>query len=214
MSWRILVPIKAIEVSKTRLSGVTQRPADHPDLVRALQLDTLWALAGLGDLLAGIYVVSSEDVLYAPPKVHRLSDHGGGLNSALATAASEIQSQFPDSELAAVVGDLPALRPEELRAALQAATGLPRAFVADRTGVGTTMLTVGAGVALQPMFGRDSAARHRGSGAIELPAGPSVRTDVDTAEDLALCLQLGVGPRTAALSGMLVDVGIVNQRRA
>jgi 2-phospho-L-lactate guanylyltransferase len=103
--------------------------------------------------------------------------------------------------VAALVGDLPALRPEELADALTAAAGHPRAFVPDAEGAGTTLLAVRPGVSLAPAFGAGSAARH-GSGAVALDAGPGLRRDVDTAADLQAAADVGLGPATAAVLGL------------
>ena len=73
-----------------------------------------------------------------------------------------------------------------------------RSFVADRQGTGTAALFA-FGVPLGPLFGADSASRHRDSGAIELVgAWPGLRCDIDTPDDLAAARVLGVGAATAA----------------
>lgn len=56
------------------------------------------------------------------------------------------------------------------------------------------------GVPLDPRFGAGSAAAHAASGARAVTAGvPTLRRDVDTPDDLAAAIALGVGPRTAQL---------------
>jgi 2-phospho-L-lactate guanylyltransferase len=93
-------------------------------------------------------------------------------------------------------GDLPALQTQELTAAISAARGYQRSFVADRLGTGTALLCA-FGAPLDPQFGSNSSERHRHSGAIELTgAWPGLRCDVDTPADLAVARQLGVGPAT------------------
>jgi 2-phospho-L-lactate guanylyltransferase len=105
--------------------------------------------------------------------------------------------------VAALSSDLPALRPEELAAALGTAEGFPRCFAADAEGTGTTLLTA-VGTALDPRFGPGSAAAHRASGARPLPASwPGLAQDVDTEAGLRAALRLGAGPATAALAGRL-----------
>lgn len=76
---------------------------------------------------------------------------------------------------------------------------MPRAFLADSAGTGTTLLSVRPGRPLAPAFGAASSARHLASGAVRLrtPDVESVRRDVDTAGDLRRALALGVGPHTA-----------------
>jgi 2-phospho-L-lactate guanylyltransferase len=200
--WRVLIPIKQLDESKSRLTGAAQPPSRHPDLVRALQLDTIAAVAEarkLGTVIAGIYLVSDQPPEQLPFGLTVLSDPGGGLNAALAHAAHQIHAEHQQDGVAAMVADLPALRPDELLKALTTAQQFDRAFVPDLVGSGTTMLTVGPGRALQPRFGPDSAALHRASGANELVAGDSVRCDVDTAADLQRCIQLGLGTHTARM---------------
>ena len=60
------------------------------------------------------------------------------------------------------------------------------------------MLAATPGTALEPQFGAGSAERHRGT-CTELAAGPTLRADVDTGEDLEAAHILGFGPRTRAV---------------
>ena len=121
-----------------------------------------------------------------------------GLNAALRHGAEHVRAAHPASGLAALSGDLPALRPAELDAALTAARELPTALVCDVTGVGTTLLTASQGTDLVPEFGPRSRAAHRARGAVELDgAWPSLRRDVDTVVDLLDARRLGLGPATA-----------------
>jgi 2-phospho-L-lactate guanylyltransferase len=133
----------------------------------------------------------------------------GGLNSALEHAAAVVRATRPDSALAALNADLPALRAPELARVLDAAGEFRRAFLPDAAAIGTTLLAVAPGHELLPAFGTDSRARHRASGAAELrlDAVDSVRQDVDTGEDLRAALALGVGPRTAAAAARLLIPG-------
>jgi 2-phospho-L-lactate guanylyltransferase len=103
----------------------------------------------------------------------------------------------------ALSSDLPALRPAELTAALDAAGASPRCFVPDSEGTGTTLLTA-VGTALDPRFGQGSAAAHRNSGARPLAGDwPGLARDVDTEAGFREALALGVGPATAALAERL-----------
>ena len=119
-----------------------------------------------------------------------------GLNAALVHGARRAR-EMAGGPVAALSSDLPALRPDELTAALQAAAQVPRAFVADAAGTGTTLLAVSAGE-LDPRFGPGSAAAHAAGGAVPLPGDwPGLRRDVDTPADLHAACWIGVGPRTA-----------------
>jgi 2-phospho-L-lactate guanylyltransferase len=119
-----------------------------------------------------------------------------GLNAALEHGASAARQPA----VAALSSDLPALRPAELTAALEAASAVPRAFVADAHGTGTTLLTA-VGVPLCPSFGPGSAEAHRAGGATALAGRwPGLERDVDTEIDLRAALTLGAGPRTTAFA--------------
>ncbi len=204
MAWRVLVPIKQTTTAKTRLQGATRDPADHAQLVHAIQLDTLAAILALSThpLFGGLSVVGEPRPGF-PSAIEVLADVGGGLNAALAAAALALAVRFPGDGVLAVVGDLPALRPADLLAVLALAAQHERSFVRDLAGTGTTLLAVAAGRPLAPLFGLDSAQRHADSGAVELEAGISVRADVDDAEDLRRCLELGTGLLTTRLAGLL-----------
>lgn len=60
MQWRVLVPIKHATLAKTRLRAATSEQAQHAELVRAIQLDTLDAVLALRahPLLGGVFVVT------------------------------------------------------------------------------------------------------------------------------------------------------------
>jgi 2-phospho-L-lactate guanylyltransferase len=205
VQWSLVVPAKRLAVAKTRLRPVTSdRPAPaaaHADLVLALLADTV--AAALSCPAVRTVLVVTDD-----PSARRLVRRLGaatvadepddGLNPALVHGAASL-----DGPVGALSSDLPALRPEELAAALAAAgaalPGAPRAFVADAGGRGTTLLTATAGVPLGPRFGRESATAHAAAGAVRLDGDwPGLRRDVDTAEDLRTALRLGTGPHTAA----------------
>ncbi|HWR85387.1 MAG TPA: 2-phospho-L-lactate guanylyltransferase, partial [Rhodoglobus sp.] len=96
------------------------------------------------------------------------------------------------------LGDLPALRPRDLDAALEAAAGHPRAFVPDAEGDGTTLVTAVDGK-LVTAFGPGSAAAHERLGLVRLDLDSTVRRDVDDPGQLAAARALGLGPRTREL---------------
>lgn len=188
----VIVPLKRPDRAKTRLalSGVV----DHQKLAVAFAWDTI-AAALASPLVVGVWVATDAADL-VPPGASHLPDEGeGDLNRALASAALRLDPAFG---VAALCGDLPALVPADLTAALTAAT--QRSFVADAAGTGTSLLVAPAGVALAPAFGVGSAVAHAASGAVPLTGDLlTLRLDVDTAEDLARAAAVGVGPQTRAL---------------
>jgi len=123
---------------------------------------------------------------------------GEGLNPALQHGAAIATTRRPGTAIAAILADLPALRPNELARALDAAREYPTSFVSDADMVGTTLYCAGAASCFTPRFGSQSRAAHLATGAVELamPGIASVRRDVDTESDLREAVRLGVGPRT------------------
>lgn len=202
----LLVPIKPLHLAKSRLLGAADRGAGrrdiHEDLVAALAWDTVTAArpaAGVSEVV----VVTSDRTLTAAlgsEGVGVLADPPtAGLNAALRHGDEVLRHRDPTARVGVLQADLPALRTEELEAALHAA-GADRAFCADRYGTGTTLLLAQRGSALQPRFGPGSAAAHTDSGARALRGEwPSLRCDVDTEADLAQATRLGLGRRTARL---------------
>ena len=202
--WIIVVPVKPSARGKSRLDvpGV-----DRADLARAIALDTL-AAATRCALVLQVVVVTDDSALArhsADIPALRFVPEGdaAGLDAAVAAgfAAVDATGRLPR---AALLGDLPALRPEDLAAALRAAASVDRGVVSDTEGTGSTLVTARAGVTWSSSFGEGSFARHTTSGcvALEIPDASTLRRDVDTAAQLDVATSLGVGPRTAAILGL------------
>ena len=202
-SWSVVIPAKRLAVAKTRLRPLTDAlGAAHDELVLALLTDTVAAAAAcpaVTELLVVTDDPSAADVVreLGARIVPDVPDRG--LNPALEYGA---RSASGDA-VAALSSDLPALRPDELTAALGAAAGSARAFVADAQGTGTTLLTA-VDTELLPRFGPRSAEAHLVGGATALSGTwPGLLRDVDTESDLRAALALGAGPRTTALADRL-----------
>lgn len=205
--WSLVVPAKRLGAAKTRLAPLTggghgsghgDGHGLHAELVLALLADTV-AAGRACPAVADVLVVTDDERAAAVVRAlgaRTVPDEPDrGLNPALAHGARASGS----AAVAALSSDLPALRPGELAAALGAAAAVPRGFVADAAATGTTLLTA-VGVALDPRFGRGSAAAHAASGALALTGDwPGLRRDVDTPADLREAAGLGLGPATAAL---------------
>jgi 2-phospho-L-lactate guanylyltransferase len=198
-----VIALKPTEHAKSRLAV--------PDPLRrrlawTMALDTLSALCRA---LPHVLVVSDQPALearlrHAGIAAEVISESGHvGINSALSRGAHSLHGQGYRSVLACV-GDLPALRPESVLRILDATLAHERSFVADASGVGTTML-IAHDADLAPQFQGRSAAAHHASGALSLSdeavGWPIVdaRRDVDTEADLVAAIGLGVGPATSAL---------------
>ncbi|MCP2324988.1 2-phospho-L-lactate guanylyltransferase [Hamadaea flava] len=186
VGWSLLVPLKALPRAKTRLRGALAG-VGHERLVVALALSTVRA-AQRAEGVAEVVVVTGDERLRREltPLGVRFADDAGSLNDSL-VAAAEARAGLP---VAALTGDVPALRPVELAEALALAE--VRSFVPDLPGDGTVLLAAPAGATLRPLFGPDSAAAHARSGANRLDGlWPTLRRDVDTPADLADAVDLG-----------------------
>jgi 2-phospho-L-lactate guanylyltransferase len=194
--WVVVIPVKRLTAAKGRLRGAV--PADrHAELALAMLRDTVAAAVAVAE----VTVVTADPVAGAAAVALGATvapDPGGGLNAALAYAADQLIGVHRSR--AALTGDLPALTPAALAAALARMTS--RRFVPDAPGTGTVLLGAPPGVPLDPCFGGPSAAAHEASGAGRLPhASAHLRRDVDTPEDLRDALALGPAAHTRALLG-------------
>jgi 2-phospho-L-lactate guanylyltransferase len=201
----LVIPVKPLASAKTRLFGAARSGADdraaHQELVLALAMDT--ATAALATPGVRTVLVISAD-LRVRQAVATLGasvldeEFPRGLNAALTHGARLLRERDPSGVVGALQADLPALRCDDLANALNEADGR-RAFCADRTGAGTTLLLGASGAELNPLFGRDSAGAHERSAAAGITAPvPTLRCDVDTAQDLSAAAELGLGKHTAA----------------
>ena len=195
MSWSVVIPVKRLDEAKTRLQPGT----DVAELAFAFALDTVAAAMACAVAQRVIVVTSDARVAAAVRDLGAVvvEDPGVGLNAAVAAGVGVLN----DDPVAVLTGDLPAVRPADLEKALLLARGTELAMVADRDGSGTTLLTARSSGSLHPHFGVFSRARHERGGHVVLEVDESspLRRDVDTADDLASALLLGVGCATAAV---------------
>ena len=211
MQWTLVIPLKPLARAKSRLSD-TAGDGVRPGLALAFAQDTV-AAALASAAVRGVVVVTDDPLAgreLAALDARIVPDApGAGLNAALRHGESVVRAMFPETALAALNADLPALRPHELTRVLDTAAEFPRAFLPDAAGIGTTLLAAAPNQPLLPAFGPDSRHRHRVSGAAELalPHVDSVRQDVDTGDDLRTALALGAGPRTTAATARLLIPG-------
>lgn len=201
MRWVVVIPVKHGADGKTRLAGALSAGA-RERLVRAMAADTVAAACATASV-ERVVVVTADPVLRAllATSTELVDDPGGGLNAAVRAGTGHVRAAYRDAGVAVLLGDLPALRADDLADALDRATVHDRALVPDADGTGTTMLTALPGVAIDPRLGVGSAAAHEGIGHVRLavPATSTVRRDVDVPDDLAAVEGLGVGPATRAV---------------
>jgi 2-phospho-L-lactate guanylyltransferase len=201
----LIIAVKRLDAAKTRLASAFA-PGTRVGVVLAMLIDTVVAASAV-PAVRQITVVTPDNAAAAAVRelgARVITDptprgHADPLNNALSLAEAAIRAET--SNIVVLQGDLPALQPGELTEAIADARRHARSFVTDRHGTGTSALFT-FGVPLDPRFGTDSAQRHADSGAVELTAAwPGLRCDIDTPDDLAAALRLGVGPTTAAAVG-------------
>jgi 2-phospho-L-lactate guanylyltransferase len=199
LSWVVIVPVRSPLRGKSRLTSAD--PALQGIAVPFL-LDMLAAVLSCREVEAAV-VVSDDVGLMAleAPRLRVLAAPGFvGVNESIEAGARWVERGHRHGMVAALPSDLPALRPQELSAALlAAAVSKSRCFVPDADEEGTAMLAAPRAEPLRPEFGASSAAHHDRSGAVCLPLPlPSLRRDVDTLAALRAAVGLGVGAHTAA----------------
>ncbi|MFV0461857.1 MAG: 2-phospho-L-lactate guanylyltransferase [Nostocoides sp.] len=195
--WHLVLPIKGGSSAKSRLHvpGV-----NRADLAAALALDVLDAVAAAD--LASVCVVTSDPWMAAAAADHDvavLPDPGLGLNAAARVGLAAAPARNARGVLLA---DVPALTASTLREALATCSQYPRAFVPDRHGWGTVLLTAAPRVPAPIHFGPDSAIAHANVGYERLDLElPGLRTDVDTAADWRVAALIGLGAHTRVFAG-------------
>ena len=192
----LVVPVKTLTRAKSRLTGFSDDV--RRALVTAFALDAL-AAATSCPAVGSVAVVTDEPDLAGLVRdlgCDVLPDEGAGdLNRVLQRAVLALR---PCGPVAAMLGDLPCLLPEDLEQALGSVQD--KGFVADAEGTGTTLVAVRDPATFATHFGPASRIAHLAAGMAEVTLElPSLRRDVDTAVDLAAARLLGVGPRTAAV---------------
>lgn len=193
--WTVLIPVKATNRGKSRIDLPA---ALRQELALAMALDTVTAAARSARVVAVVEDAGDAARLADVPgvRVHRTSVTG--LNESILDGLKSLTSQGGAAGwVATLPGDLPGLRSDELTEALRLCSAHRFAVVADHQGVGTTLLAATEPSALQPRYGSGSFRTHLLAGAapIQLPAGSSLRWDIDTAADL----HAGAGPFTSAV---------------
>ena len=201
--WHLVVPVKGGEGAKSRLHP--PRGVAREDLALALATDCL-AACSAGMPPGRVLVVTSDaraTGVAAGAGARVVPDPGAGLDAAVDRGVAAVAATSgPRTPVAVLLGDLPAVRPADLTAALGAAAAYPMALVPDADGHGTVLLGALEGCRLVPRFGAGSAARHEAGGHRRLDLDlPRLRTDVDDDASLRAALRLGVGPATTAALG-------------
>lgn len=200
--WTAILPVKPLPSAKSRLGHA--RPGD---LALAFLLDVVAALQSTPSVADIIVVTSDGDVAAAAAAVDARvvddSEHPG-INAAAAWAAG--QRRHPGGAVV-LVSDLPCLTAESCALALALAREHRTSFLPDAEGTGTTMWCATEGREVRTSFGVGSRRAHASAGAVDLvehhPQAAAglvpARRDVDTPDDLAAAIALGVGANSLRL---------------
>jgi 2-phospho-L-lactate guanylyltransferase len=198
VGWTVVLPLKGGPGAKSRLGATSA-------LATAIALDSLAAVRACADVAATL-VVTADDALAARVRADGcqvVPERSTGLSGAVQEGLAAAHRLRPGQPVAVLLGDVPAVRPQDLAAALAAAhdaLSLGSVFVPDADGTGTVLLAAARPAALRAAFGPGSAAAHAQAGIRRLDLDlPRLRRDVDTPADLAAAVELGVGPRTRAV---------------
>lgn len=198
LHWWVIVPVKDPRTGKTRLRA--PHGVDRERLTRAIALDTLEAVGAAVGADHLVVVTDAPDL--CPSGSVLVPDPGWGLNAAVRAGVAAVRNQAHPGDGAAAVavllGDHPALRPQDLQIALGLCSAHRDAIVPDADGTGTALLTALDPSTLVPRFGRGSAAAHARSASLVTGAPDGVTIDVDDAAALERARSIGLGRHTVA----------------
>ncbi|MDQ6658933.1 MAG: 2-phospho-L-lactate guanylyltransferase [Actinomycetota bacterium] len=187
--WTLIVPVKSTSRGKSRIDV---DPQLRQRIARALAVDTVTAAAASA-AVTQLLVVADEQVdaaelaTIAGVRVQLTATRS--LNAAIAEGVAAATGM-----VAVLPADLPGVTAAELDAVLQQAASMligddqhSMAVIADRQGVGTTLLAALDPSELHPHYGSQSFRRHQDAGAkaLDVAAESWIRRDIDTLADLA-----------------------------
>jgi 2-phospho-L-lactate guanylyltransferase len=182
-AWTVVIPVRDPQNGKSRL-GLS------PSIAAAIAADTV-AAAVEADLVSRVVVVTDSPSWATHLGVELVLQRSPGLDGAIRDGLEAV----PSGAVAVLVGDVAALRPEDLTEALESARWVDRGYVPDRQGTGTVLITARTGTLHRPRFGLESAAAHASQGyqRLRVRTASTLRLDVDTEADLALGMAIGAG---------------------
>lgn len=190
-----VVPVRALEGSKSRLGEVLDAEERH-DLVERLLRRTVAAARATPGIVEVIVVSPDPAILTiaADEGAQPLLQQSRGLNPAF----QEARAAATGDRLLLLPGDVPTVTPEAIGRVLDAgdAAGSPSVvLVPDRHRRGTNALLLDPPDAIDPAFGRDSRAGHAWlAGSADLryvELDGLLELDLDTPEDLLLAEAAG-----------------------
>jgi 2-phospho-L-lactate guanylyltransferase len=201
----VAVPVKDLINAKQRLVPVLG-PAERMALARGMLHDVLRALARSG--VDAVWVVTRDAEAAAIARGHGVevlaeADNRG--HTAAVAFAQRAAHERGARTFLTVPGDVPCVRPDEVRALAAAAATAPAvAFAASRSGRGTNGVALAPPAIMPLTFGEPSFDNHLAAAraralAPRVLALPGLALDIDDADDLRELLARGAGTESAAL---------------
>lgn len=181
----LVLPIKRLRDAKSR---VRLTAADRRLLAEDLALHTLTTVEECAEIGSALVVTNDEWVRGKARALgfHSIYDRYDDLNRAAQCGITTSARWWPRRTVGVLVCDLPRLTPASLaEVAKQAISSTAPLFVADRTGTGTTFVSVPPGSVVPMCFGRGSARRFYAAGCRLVTNAPlEIRADLDHIGDL------------------------------
>lgn len=198
----VVVPVKSFADAKHRLSPFLSQP-ERAQLAQTMLGDVLHAVRQAKGLRQIVVVTHDRNVAdFARQHEATVIDDGGanGTNAAVKIGFAEIARREGEA-MVALPSDIPAIRPDDIEALLEALERVGVAIAPAARDGGTNALACKAASRIVPCFGTDSFAGHvAASNAIGVrPAVVSnnrLGLDLDTPRDLADFLGLDSGTNT------------------
>lgn len=184
-----IVPVKALDAAKSRLSG-SLNPGDRQRLMLAMLADVLMNLRRCEAVSRVVVVTDDRDARHrAQAEGAEVVPDGGAASHSEAALRGIAAAAHPHDRVLLAPGDCPLVTVEDLDALL----GEPQpsvVVVPDRHGTGTNALLLDPPDAIEPSFGEGSLRRHLElASALGVTAAsrvvPSLALDIDTMDDLA-----------------------------
>jgi 2-phospho-L-lactate guanylyltransferase len=195
--FRLLVPVQRLDSALPRMKASASQ---RRDLALAFARDTVDAALKSSEV-SEVVVITEDSVVK-----QTFRDTGVRVTQSMdprsvwsaVTTAHRATSTRDVRPTAVVMGDLPALMPAELNAALRRAAEGPWSVYCEDLLSGGTTFYASCHSAFIPTLGPRSAAQNASLGAMRIGRDlPGLRCDVDTLEDLKMAKHLGVGVRTS-----------------
>lgn len=182
--WTVVIPVRDPHRGKSRL-GMPR------SIALAIAEDTVAATIA-ADLVSRVVVVTDSPAWAERLGVDLVLQRSPGLSGAIRDGLGAI----PGGAAAVLLGDVAALRSEDLTEALESARWVDRGYVPDHEGTGTVLITALKKTLHRPRFGPSSAAAHASQGyqRLHVREASTLRLDFDTPADLALGIAMGTGP--------------------